>query len=735
MGTVFSSLPPESLPSMSSLLIMQTVTASSNQLSLYDNLTKTLQMSSVKTDIMNSFMSITMGTMSSSFVTSDMSSINLPIMSSISASGIFTNVFSQTVQPSSQWSSVLVEISSEIVPAASTSVFLSTAAFSVKSSELILQTMTSSIVVLNSTESELLRTSIMPTSSLFISDSVNISSQLMSSNMSVPVYQQTSQFSAFTSILPSPSSIPILDNMINSSIESVTKSEILLETSSLSVSDGKMLMSSTPILTTRRQTIQTDSVLPVLSSAPEINSTSSVPSTSSSYGTTTPTTTSTTPPPTTTPNLADTYWVKTVIKVPLAENASSTEFLQNLESRLIIAYNRAYERQQQIAAGTFTPLKKRRRKKRLTQVGDTAIDIKESTRSSGNVSLSYTVEKAGTLVPAAEVIRTLGVLSDQEMAIILQYVIASKAETYKKSYDGGTDTTTSSNNLWIIGVALGGIVLLIIIIWIILCVVVKKHRATEKSGGGQGEPHLIGMKSPPGEEGEGEFDGTRVNPKYIKELAERGDNSKYSVQSPKRQTYEVNSEYQEQPEYAQVKKTKKSSPYKRSPKKKQSSDPQQGNSDYETVGGIAEDTELITSPSKSKRSGKHRKRKQPDTFENDEVAAKTYHPVSEVIPHANTVSDTRQYSADIHDDEELRKRKEQERKKNKQRIREKKRKERNQVKKDDDIMKEYLASQQEIDTVLEAPPADGLPDVFKDKSSKRLGTRYPLIKGYMLRTE
>lgn len=70
------------------------------------------------------------------------------------------------------------------------------------------------------------------------------------------------------------------------------------------------------------------------------------------------------------------FLLKPVIKVPLAENASATEFLIKLETRLIQAYNTAYERQQQIAAGTFTPLKKRRRrKKRLTQVGDTAIDV------------------------------------------------------------------------------------------------------------------------------------------------------------------------------------------------------------------------------------------------------------------------------------------------------------------------------------------------------------------------
>lgn len=300
----FSLMTVGSLLSPSSQIIMQTVTASSDQFSPYDNLTQT-----VSADTMTSLISVTMVTTPSSYVTSDISSLYLPIMSSISATGSST-AFSQTIQPSSILSSVLVETSSEIIPTPSTRHFSSTAVFSMTSSELILQTMTSSVIVLNSTESVFLRTSIMPTSSLFISDSVNISSQLMmSSNMSAPVSQQTSQFPAFSSILPSLTSLPISDNitMIQSSF---TTSAILLKTSSLNMSETEMLMSSTPVLSSRVQDLQTSSVLPVLSSAAEINTTSSLPSIPSS-STTTPTTTPTVPPATTTPNLADTYWVKT----------------------------------------------------------------------------------------------------------------------------------------------------------------------------------------------------------------------------------------------------------------------------------------------------------------------------------------------------------------------------------------------------------------------------------------
>ena len=56
--------------------------------------------------------------------------------------------------------------------------------------------------------------------------------------------------------------------------------------------------------------------------------------------------------------------------------------------------------------------------------------MKSMTRSDtfnpGTVSMVYTVDKGGKMVPAADATTTLDVLSDQEVAIKLLYVVADK---------------------------------------------------------------------------------------------------------------------------------------------------------------------------------------------------------------------------------------------------------------------------------------------------------------------
>ncbi|KAK3101587.1 hypothetical protein FSP39_004668 [Pinctada imbricata] len=119
---------------------------------------------------------------------------------------------------------------------------------------------------------------------------------------------------------------------------------------------------------------------------------------------------------------------------------------------------------------------------------------------------------------------------------------------------------------------------------------------------------------------------------------------------------------------------------------------------------------------------------QPTTTENvvatywiaigDGNIEKAHHTKSGNMSHP--IPETGQYSAE--EEEELHNRREAERKKNKQRIREKRKREK--AKKDDtggdDTIKQYLAVQEEIDQVLDAPPPEGeIPDVFKTKSRKR----------------
>jgi hypothetical protein len=51
------------------------------------------------------------------------------------------------------------------------------------------------------------------------------------------------------------------------------------------------------------------------------------------------------------------------------------------------------------------------------------------TPGTGNVTFVYTITKNGTQIRSEEAVRTLGLLSDQEMALKLGYVVAEKASS------------------------------------------------------------------------------------------------------------------------------------------------------------------------------------------------------------------------------------------------------------------------------------------------------------------
>lgn len=57
------------------------------------------------------------------------------------------------------------------------------------------------------------------------------------------------------------------------------------------------------------------------------------------------------------------------------------------------------------------------------------------TLGTGNVTFVYNITKNGTEVRSEEAVRTLGLLSDQEMALTLGYVVAEKASSkFTRSY-------------------------------------------------------------------------------------------------------------------------------------------------------------------------------------------------------------------------------------------------------------------------------------------------------------
>lgn len=371
------------------------------------------------------------------------------------------------------------------------------------------------------------------------------------------------------------------------------------------------------------------------------------------------------------------YWVVTVLKVPLSVDVNNQTFIASMELKLATAYVMAFDRQKQIAEGTFEPLRRRR----AAQVQDTVVNIVNATRTlgTGNVTFVYNITKNGTEVRSEEAVRTLGLLSDQEMALTLGYVVAEKASTYY-GRNSASSVPEETSNLWIVGVAVAAVVIVIIVIWVIFCFIIKKRGPESEK---DGEPaHLLRMK------------GGNKSDESV-EMVQSPSNSTHNLK--KRQSYEVTNEADlEDPTYAVVKK----------PGKKM---------EDSTAGDSAtlasDDTGLLPSPSKK---GRRKKKKKPASEEFDNIEKESYlgssappHPVRE--PKSLSVEDETEYQRKVAE----------ERRKNKKRLREKRRREGQKKEDTEDMMKEYLAVQEEIDNVLEAPPQEGeIPEVFKSSTSK-----------------
>nr|XP_034329268.1 uncharacterized threonine-rich GPI-anchored glycoprotein PJ4664.02 isoform X4 [Crassostrea gigas] len=515
----------------------------------------------------------------------------------------------------------------------------------------------------------------LPVSTVLQSSSVEVStSETVTSSISSVV---SAVSSTVTTQNPS-SSVPVTSTILGPSTSETTTTISVIDTTPSTVTDNT---TESSVTTSSVDIETTPSSVP--GNTTENSTTAAVPSstvtttTTSTTTTTTPRPTTTTPTPTISVNVVRVYWVVTVLKVPLSVDVNNQTFIASMELKLATAYVMAFERQKQIAEGTFEPLRRRR----AAQVQDTVVNIVNATRTlgTGNVTFVYNITKNGTEVRSEEAVRTLGLLSDQEMALTLGYVVAEKASTYY-GRNSASSVPEETSNLWIVGVAVAAVVIVIIVIWVIFCFIIKK-RGPESGKDGE-PPHLLRMK------------GGNKSDESV-EMVQSPSNSTHNLK--KRQSYEVTKEADlEDPTYAVVKK----------PGKKM---------EDSTAGDSAtlasDDTGLLPSPSKK---GRRKKKKKPASEEFDNIEKESYlgssappHPVRE--PKSLSVEDETEYQRKVAE----------ERRKNKKRLREKRRREGQKKEDTEDMMKEYLAVQEEIDSVLEAPPQEGeIPEVFKSSTSK-----------------
>uniref|UniRef100_K1PJS4 Zonadhesin n=1 Tax=Magallana gigas TaxID=29159 RepID=K1PJS4_MAGGI len=516
----------------------------------------------------------------------------------------------------------------------------------------------------------------LPVSTVLQSSSVEVStSETVTSSISSVV---SAVSSTVTTQNPSPS-VPVTSTTPEPSTSETTTTTSVIDTTPSTVTDNT---TESSVTTSSVDIETTPSSVPGnntenSTTAAVSSSTVTTTTTSTTTTTTTPRPTTTTPTPTISVNVVRVYWVVTVLKVPLSVDVNNQTFIASMELKLATAYVMAFERQKQIAEGTFEPLRRRR----AAQVQDTVVNIVNATRTlgTGNVTFVYNITKNGTEVRSEEAVRTLGLLSDQEMALTLGYVVAEKASTYY-GRNSASSVPEETSNLWIMGVAVAAVVIVIIVIWVIFCFIIKK-RGPESEKDGE-PPHLLRMK------------GGNKSDESV-EMVQSPSNSTHNLK--KRQSYEVTNEADlEDPTYAVVKK----------PGKKM---------EDSTAGDSAtlasDDTGLLPSPSKK---GRRKKKKKPASEEFDNIEKESYlgssappHPVRE--PKSLSVEDETEYQRKVAE----------ERRKNKKRLREKRRREGQKKEDTEDMMKEYLAVQEEIDSVLEAPPQEGeIPEVFKSSTSK-----------------
>ncbi|XP_033751391.1 serine-rich adhesin for platelets-like isoform X7 [Pecten maximus] len=539
----------------------------------------------------------------------------------------------------------------------------------------------------------------------------SLSNQTVSSAVTIPT---TSDVTTPTTVSVTPT--PALNVTLQPSISTTPSTVENITSSSMTLDNVTSVNATTTV------SMNVSSIMPT--NATDTMSTSVAPVTTTTAPTTTKTTTTaaTTEPPSTTNSFMVTFWTVTDIKVPVATNVSGDDFVNRMETGLAKLYVTAYSRKRDIDAGSFDSRKRKRRRRAVTE-GDITItmqDVKRDQTDPESVSMIYTVEKAEQPVPSAANAETINLVSDQEMAIQLQYIVTKKAKPLNWVEPVTTTTTVATtpaateNNtqVWIIAVVAGGVAILIVIAIVGLCIATKKKKSGVDE---EAEPKLMNLKNAPLDDDEEDI--RRSNSKYSS-MADNGSSSNLKVQSPKKQSYDFNSDSRSKEEdehiYAEVKKQKKPDLASRIGKSKGSSQ------DGLESENMAEDVELIDSPKKKKGEKGRRKHKRRDgdlEDEDREVVTKTIHPASLLVPQSQTLTENAYYSAE--EEDELKKRKAAERKKNKQRIREKKKKEKHHDKSADQLMVEYLAAQEEIDSVLEAPPNNkDLPEVFVHKKKR-----------------
>ncbi|XP_060081157.1 serine-rich adhesin for platelets-like [Ylistrum balloti] len=627
-------------------------------------------------------------------------------------SRVFNNMSSSQMTPSGP-----VGISTNI---------LSPSAIEMTSIHLNLSTFLSSVLQtpsdISSSNSTIMifQTSVVQMSSTGSLQSINATPTMFTSSMTSSTHQS----------MPSSITLPTTSDVTTPVIASGTTTPALNTTRTLSVSmtpsvvenmTSSSITSDTVILTNVTMTMSVNMTSTISPNSTEVMSTSMAPVTTVPTTTPTTTTATTTEPPATTNSFMATYWTVTDVNVPVSTNVSGEDFINRMETGLANLYVTAYSRKRDIDAGSFD----NNRRRRAVTKGDITVTMQDVTRDQTdpeNVSMMYTVDKAEVPVPSAANAETINLVSDQEMAIELQYVVTKKAKPLNWVEPVTTTTTTeamsppASNNTqtWIIAVVAAGVTILIVIAIVGLCIATKKKKSGVDE---EAEPKLMNLKNAPLDDDEEDIgsSGGRSHSKYSS-MADRESSSNLKVQSPKKQSYEitsVRSKEEDEHLYAEVKKPKKPDLASRIGKSK-------GSQDGLETEDIAEDAELIKSPKKKKgEKGKRRNKRKDGELEDEEkeVITKTVHPANLLVPQSEPFAENAYYSAE--EEDELKKRKAAERKKNKQRIREKKKKEKRQDKSADQLMVEYLAAQEEIDSVLEAPPNnEELPDVFIHKKKK-----------------
>ncbi|XP_053384129.1 mucin-3A-like isoform X2 [Mercenaria mercenaria] len=310
-------------------------------------------------------------------------------------------------------------------------------------------------------------------------------------------------------------------SLIYSSVTGLSTNTSDMERSTLSISPS--LSVSSMIMESLNSSTLTVSVT---SSAP-VTTTSIIPTT-------------TIPPKTTTlngTNANERYWVRTVLKIQRNINVSDPTFVSNMENGLANAFNEAFIRKKLVDEGKFEPLRRRRRRKRYTSVGDASVHIHDLSRTEATttVAADYTVEQSGKVLTADEAVEALEVLDTQELAILLKQVVDVKAEAYIQT-DKPDEPVKDDSQLWLYGIIAGSIAGVVVVIWIIVCIYCKCCR--QKNSEEDAEPELTSIQPQPSKQKTSPARPLPTTPRK-KTLIPQG--SKFSLW--KGRTYQINDGY------------------------------------------------------------------------------------------------------------------------------------------------------------------------------------------------